>query len=219
MQDFETEEQQIEALKKWWHENGTSLIIGLSLGVAAIFGGRYYINMQETHSANASDLYFQVIEHVSNKSEEAAMTATDKLIIEYKDTPYAALASLLMARYEFELAKIDETSKQLDWVVKNAEQSELQSVARLRLARIHLANSDYDAAENLLNAIHSPAFDAAFEELKGDIYVARNQLAEARVAYDKAIVAYGVNASTMLRLKRQDLGTVDANNNQVEPPA
>jgi predicted negative regulator of RcsB-dependent stress response len=220
MQDFETEEQQIEALKKWWHENSTSLMVGLALGVAAIFGGRYYIDMQRQQSANAGDLYYQVAEHVNNKREAAAMEITDKLITEYKATPYSSMASLLMARYEYEQSRIEEATKQLDWVVKNSGQPELQNIARLRLARVHLASKEYDLAESLLTVNHPAAFDAVFEELKGDIYLAKNQLAEARIAYDKAIAAEGAEASSLLRLKRQDLGNDEVvKADQVEPPA
>jgi len=220
MQDFETEEQQIEALKKWWHENGTSLLLGLALGIAGIFGGRYYINMQAQKSANAGDLYYQVSEHVNKKEEEAAIEAADKLITDYKSTPYASLASLLLAHFEFEQSKMDEATKQLEWVVNNSSLPELQNIARLRLARLHFASKKYDVAESLLSVKHSSAFDAEFEELKGDIYVAKNQLGDARAAYDKAIAAAGADASSMLRLKRQDLGNDEVvNTDKAEPPA
>ncbi len=219
MQDFETEEQQIEALKKWWQENGTSLIVGLGLGVAVLFGGRYYIESQQQTQANAGDLYFSVADSVNNKKEEAAIETTDRLITEYKTTPYASLASLLLARYEFELNHLEEAGKQLQWVVDNAEQPELQNIARLRLARLYFTSKDYDAAQKLLDVKYATAFDAAFEELKGDIYVATSQLAEARLAYDRALAAAGARGSNFLRLKRQDLGSTKVDVNATEAVA
>ena len=218
--DYETEEQQIEALKKWWKENGTSLIVGLGLGVAILFGGRYYINMQSQHSANAGDLYFMVAEHINNGNQESALETASKLTGEYKDTPYAALAALIMARYEFEKGNPAEASSQLEWVINNADEIELKDIARLRLARIHLGNAEYDAAETLLGSEHPAAFDAAYEELKGDLFVMRGRLAEARIAYDKAIDAMGNSTSAWLRLKRQDLGNIEFESaDPVEPPA
>ena len=218
MHEYETEEQQIEALKRWWNENGTSLIIGLALGLAGIFGGRYYLNMQKQKSETAGDLYYQVAAQVNQKHEEAAIEASDKLFTDYKSTPYASLASLLMARYEYEKSKTDEAIKQLNRVIDNAEQPELKDIARLRLARIQIASKNYDAVESLLAEKHAPAFDAVFEELKGDLYVAKNEIDKARAAYDKAIEASAGNASELLHLKRQDLGNVDATN-PVRPPA
>lgn len=218
MHEYETEEQQIEALKRWWHENGTSLIIGLALGLAAIFGGRYYLNMKKHNSEVAGDLYYQVAAQVDQKHEEAAIEASDKLFTDYKSTPYASLASLLMARYEYENSKTDEAVKQLNRVIKNSEQPELQNIARLRLVRIQIASKKYDEAERLLAAKHAPAFNAAFEELRGDVYVAKNEIDKARAAYDKAIADSAGNASQLLHLKRQDLGNIDATN-PVRSPA
>ncbi len=220
MQDYETEEQQLEALKKWWHENGTSLIVGLGLGVAILFGGRYYINMQSEHRASAGDLYFMVADQVNKNNEQGALETTARLTSEYQDTPYAALAALIMARFEFEQGNPAEATSQLEWVINNAEQIELQNIARLRLARVHLGNAEYDAAEVLLSADHPTAFNAAYEELKGDVYVLRGRLAEARIAYDKAIEAMGNNTSAWLRLKRQDLGNIQPEAaDPVAPPA
>ena len=35
MTRFETEEQQVEAIKRWWKENGTAVIIGIVLAVSS----------------------------------------------------------------------------------------------------------------------------------------------------------------------------------------
>ena len=39
-----TEEEQVEAIKTWWKANGTSVIVGVVLGVAVIFGVRYWFD-------------------------------------------------------------------------------------------------------------------------------------------------------------------------------
>lgn len=33
-----TEEEQVEALKKWWKENGTAVIVGVVIGISAVVG-------------------------------------------------------------------------------------------------------------------------------------------------------------------------------------
>ena len=38
MSTLETEEQQVEAIKKWWQENGKSLIAGIVIGLGGIVG-------------------------------------------------------------------------------------------------------------------------------------------------------------------------------------
>jgi predicted negative regulator of RcsB-dependent stress response len=42
IEGYETEEQQVDAIKKWWHENGTMLIVGAVVGLAGLWGWRYY---------------------------------------------------------------------------------------------------------------------------------------------------------------------------------
>ena len=44
MDVYNTEEEQVEAIKKWWNENGKSIITGIIIGVIAIFGWRSYEN-------------------------------------------------------------------------------------------------------------------------------------------------------------------------------
>jgi predicted negative regulator of RcsB-dependent stress response len=37
---YTTEDQQVEALKRWWKENAKSILLGVALGLAAVFGWR-----------------------------------------------------------------------------------------------------------------------------------------------------------------------------------
>jgi predicted negative regulator of RcsB-dependent stress response len=97
----------------------------------------------------------------------------------------------------------------LRWASQNATETDIQHVANLRLARLLIAEQNYDEAETLLLAQHPAGFDAGYEELKGDLYVARGEIGQARTAYDKAIKAADGSPSRWLRLKRQDLGSAD----------
>ena len=38
MAELRTEEEQLEAIKRWWKENGTSLLAGAVLAAAGVFG-------------------------------------------------------------------------------------------------------------------------------------------------------------------------------------
>ena len=46
MTEFRTEEEQIAALKKWWNDNSKSLLIGVGLALAIVFGWKAYQNSQ-----------------------------------------------------------------------------------------------------------------------------------------------------------------------------
>ncbi|MCW8956189.1 MAG: tetratricopeptide repeat protein, partial [Gammaproteobacteria bacterium] len=58
--DYETEEQQVEALKRWWKENGKLIITGLTLGLALVVGVRFYNQYVNERAEAASYLFDQV---------------------------------------------------------------------------------------------------------------------------------------------------------------
>jgi predicted negative regulator of RcsB-dependent stress response len=210
MEEFESEDQQVEAIKKWWKENGASLLIGLGIGVAALLGWREYLAYQTDHSAEASDLYQQVQTQVaSNRFNDASIRQADIARNDYADTPYAALVSMAQAKYEYENGDVESAIMHLRWASENATETDVRHVASLRLARILIAEEKYEEAETVLLVDHPAGFTAGYEELKGDLYAARGETAQARIAYDKAINAAEGSPSRWLILKRQDLGNGD----------
>ena len=213
MAEFESDDQQVEAIKKWWKENGASLLLGLGIGIAALLGWREYLAYQTEHSAEASDLFEAVQTQVANETLDDAHFSNAELIKnEYEDTPYAALVSLLLARYEYDKGNTESALTHLRWAMENSTETDVKYVASLRLARLLIAEKKYDEAEAILLAEHPAGFTVGYEELKGDLYVAKGEIAMARVAYDKAINAAAGGASRWLRLKRQDLGSAGPEN-------
>ncbi|PCI07567.1 MAG: hypothetical protein COB77_04345 [Gammaproteobacteria bacterium] len=207
MNEYETEEQQVAALKKWWKENSSTLIIGLLIGVSALYGWRYYAEQNNVHAVQASDLYMQIAQSVTLQTiDDKTLDINNKLINDYSDTPYAALSSLALAKYEYEKNNIENAAAQLELAIKHANEDTVKQIARLRLIRIYIEQKKYTEAETILNSEHDSAYDAQFAELKGDVYSAQGNLAQARVAYDEAIKLQGFSASKWLKLKRQNLG-------------
>ena len=207
LNEYETEEQQVEALKKWWKENGTSLIVGLFVGVSALFGWRYYTEQNNAHAVYASDLYMQVMQSATIQAvDDKTIDIHNQLINEFSDTPYAALASLALAKTEYEKDNVDGAVAQLELAIKHANDDITKQIASLRLVSIYLEQKKYDEAMSYLNMKHDAAYDAQYEELKGDVYSAKGDNAQARMAYDNAINLQGVAASKWLMLKRQNLG-------------
>ncbi|MBT8126174.1 MAG: tetratricopeptide repeat protein [Gammaproteobacteria bacterium] len=213
MEEFESEDQQVEAIKKWWKENGASLVLGLGIGIAALLGWREYLAYQTEHSAEASDLFEAVQTQIANEMLDAThISKADLIRNEYEDTPYAALVSLLQASHEYDSGNTESALTHLRWAIENSSETDVKYVASLRLARLLIAEQQYDQAEAILLADHPAGFNVGYEELKGDLYVAKGEIAMARVAYDKAINAAAGGASRWLRLKRQDLGSADLEN-------
>lgn len=209
MSEYETEEQQLAAIKKWWKENGTAIIVGLFVGVSTLFGWRYYGDQQNTRALQASDLYMQVAQSAAlNKVDDKIIDISNKLVNDYADTPYAALTSLTLAKSEYEKNNLEGATAQLELAIKLADEDHIKQIANLRLVSVYIEQKKYDAAASSLNMAHSDVYNAHYEEVRGDLHVAKGEAAQARVAYDKAIDLLGADASKWLILKRQNLGSV-----------
>ena len=52
-----TDDERVEDLKKWWKENGTSIIVGIGLGLIAIFGWQYWGSHRTAQAEQASQAY------------------------------------------------------------------------------------------------------------------------------------------------------------------
>jgi len=206
---YTTEEQQVEAIKKWWRENRLSVIGGIIIGIAALWGGRTWMAGQNAHKEAASDVYQIMMAKMSRGSLEEAAADGSALLGQFTDTPYAALASLALAKIKLEQGDIAAASSHLNWTLSNAEQEEVKMVARLRLAELLLAQGDTAGALAQLNAVATPGtFEAIYEQLKGDIHVAEGKPDQARKAYARAL-ALMVPTSPgrrLLQMKLDDLG-------------
>ncbi|MGD2112222.1 MAG: tetratricopeptide repeat protein [Gammaproteobacteria bacterium] len=188
METHVTDEEQLESIKKWWRENGSSIITGVILGVAVLFGGKAWFAWRENVAQQASDVYTAMIGALQQGDSMATTERAGILISDYSSTPYAALAALTIARLRIEEGELDAAQAQLQWVVDNADTEYLRTIARLRLARVLLARQDLDGAEAVLNAA-GPAAEAGvmFAELQGDLHSARDELEQAAAAYRQAL--------------------------------
>ena len=72
MEVYTTEEQQVEVIKNWWKENGTSVIAGTVIGLVGLFGWRYYNEMQQNNQEAASQAYNEMTAQLA-KGDDAAL--------------------------------------------------------------------------------------------------------------------------------------------------
>jgi len=210
--DFETEEQQLDAIKKWWHENSTMIIGGLAVGVSSIFGWQYYQQETKVHAEQASVIYEQVISNLQSPTAvNEQMLKVNNLQAEYSDTPYASLSSLLLAKQQLANGEFVKAQQQLDWVINNAEQDELVYLAKIRMARVLLSTEQLDNALVLLNQAYPDSFKAMALELKGDALLVKGEAEMARAAYQEAS-SFSNSTNRWLQLKIDDIALPADNN-------
>jgi len=206
--EYETEEQQVEALREWWRKNGKSVIGGILIGAALLVGGRTWLVQHNAYVANASMVFESMMQDMQQNKPKQASSKGEELLGKYSDTPYAVLASLTMARVKADEGDLATAKLHLRYALDNAESDEIKHIARLRLARVLLAEGKQDEALGLLDSAKPGSFEQSYQELKGDIYVAKGDIDKARSAYTLALAAMdaGNRGRTFLQMKLDDLG-------------
>jgi predicted negative regulator of RcsB-dependent stress response len=204
---MQTDDEQLEELKRWWKKYGGPVITGLVVGLALVFGARFWMDHQERQRLTASAEYEQLRSELNIGNIEAARSRTAYLTDKFKRTPYAVLASLALASAQVEQKQLEDARGNLRWALDNAREPELKDIARLRLARVEGALGNYDAALATLGSSAPAAFAAAYEELRGDLYVASGDAQQARAAYERALEALKSGpGSELVQLKLNNLG-------------
>lgn len=204
---MQTDDEQLEELKRWWKKYGGPVLTGLVVGLALVVGARFWVDYQERQRLTASAEYEQLRSELNTGNLEAASSRTAYLTDNFKRTPYAVLASLALASAQVERKQLEEARDNLRWALDNAREPEQQNIARLRLARVEAALGDYDAALATLGNTAPAAFEAAYEELRGDLHAASGNAQEARAAYERALELLNSGpGSELVQLKLDNLG-------------
>jgi predicted negative regulator of RcsB-dependent stress response len=215
------DEEQVEALKRWWNDNGSSLLTGVLLVLAVFFGVRYWQSSQVATSAEASDLYQQIadlaIDSITTPASEEAILGAQAIYAtlktEHPDSIYTRYAALAIARFQVESNQLDLAAAELQWILDNPgigimkeADEELFLTARVRLARVKIAQGKAQEALDLLHAVEPGSFAGNYAEVEGDALVALGQTDAARAAYERALAEMATGNPLVLQLKLQDLG-------------
>jgi len=205
---YETEEEQIEAIKKWWKENGLSVIGGIVIGLGLIAGWRWWQVYSDQQAQVASHIYNQILFSLEKEEIPEAHQAASQLLSEYSGSPYAVLAALNMAHHDLEKGDIDSSHARLQWVIENSDIVELAHVARLRKARLFLSQEKVAETKKLIEGIDETTFRGAYAEIRGDIAMAEGRLDDARNAYTEAVGHLDLSPQhrEWVQMKLDDLG-------------
>lgn len=192
---YETEEQQVQAIKKFWKDNGTAIMVGVLIGAGSLLTWRWYTQSKITAQEEASAEYVAGIESmIKDENTDALQT----LVNDNPDSGYAPLSALVIAQQAVEKQDFDAAKHALNSAITDDVQ--ISDVARLRLANVHLQLAEYDQALSVLNAITTASFDGQAAELKGDAHVALKQFEQADTEYTQALALSPNNQAIKLKL-------------------
>lgn len=220
MAELRTEEEQLQALKAWWQENGKSLVLGVGLAIALVLGWQGWQARQEQQAAAASALYQNLTEAVQLQSmnpEDDAQYVTaqhlaQQLKADFADTTYARYAGLVLAAMHVQNADYTQARTELEWVLSvSSEMDSIKRVATLRQAALMQQQGEVETAVSLVRDLDAGSFEAEKQELLGDLYLSLGQTEQARTAYESALQASGGAANNpLLKIKRDDLAEVNS---------
>ncbi|TNZ75712.1 YfgM family protein [Vibrio parahaemolyticus] len=202
MELYDTEEQQVEAIKDWWKENGKAVIIGAVVGLGGLFGWRYYQDTVIQASEKASQSYTTAMNTLQEKGVDA-QSDVQAFIESNEVKEYSVLAALQLAKAQVEAKDFAAALEQLKWAQSNTKDAALSPLISYRIARIETEMGNFDAANTELGKVTDTAWAGRIAELRGDIALRQGDKDAAYAAYTEAQQA--ADASPTLQMKLDDL--------------
>ncbi len=191
MSRYETEEEQIEAIKTWWKKNGTALLSGLLVIAISFSGWRYWDQTKTAEASNASATFEVLQMNMQNGTFGEVSRDALKLMQEQPESPYAAAAALMAAKYSFDKGELDEAQDHLKWVISNSTDKALQHVATIRLARMLADKKEYAQAKSVLDGVDEnallPAERGNYDYTSGLLALAESDVPGAKDAFKRVI--------------------------------
>jgi predicted negative regulator of RcsB-dependent stress response len=177
------------------------------LGAALIFGYRYYESYRNDRALRAAARFEELTSALARDDQGKLRQAADGLIKEFPTSPYADQAQLVLARLSVDNGKLADAIAPLTQVMSSSKDSELRHIARLRLARVVIAEGKPDDAIKTLAEDTWGAFAGQAHEVRGDAFYAKHDVQGAMKEYQAALGAGDPSSADfgLLQLKIADL--------------
>jgi len=201
---YSNENEQVDALRQFFANNGKFLAVGVIIGIAALGGWRFWSSHQEGTDKAASAEYQQLTSAMqADKPDSLEAVAT---FASENNTTYGALASLDLAKQYVETNQLDKAITLLQSGLKDTKDANLQAVINLRLARIQLQQSQADAALSTLNNVKGDGWTAIVADIRGEALLSKGDKQGARDAWSKGAESQASPAlKQMLQMKMNNL--------------
>jgi predicted negative regulator of RcsB-dependent stress response len=192
VESYRTEEEQVEALRRWWDENGRSMIVAIVVALSAGFGWQGWQSYQQQSIAGASNIYQSLLQNIeggvaAGEQNTRIEGLAGQLKNEFPGSSYAQFAALHLASMAVSENKLAEAEAQLRWVLAKADKGgDIAQVTELRLARVLAASGREEQALEILQRAGTGSYGASFAMARGDVLLQLDRKDEARDAYTDA---------------------------------
>lgn len=205
MEVYSNENEQVDALRRFFANNGKALVVGVVLGVGALAGWRFWSHYQDGSFRETSAAYQQVTSAL-DASKPNTLDAVSKFASENSNT-YGALAALDLAKQYVDQNQLEKAAAQLQSGLKATQDANLLAVLNLRLARIQLQQKQADEAIKTLDAVKGEGWTAIVADIRGEALLSKGDAQGAREAWSKGIASEASPAlKEMMQMKMNNLG-------------
>ncbi len=172
MEDYLNEKEQWEQLLQGLRQQLPSALAILALAGLAYGGWQYWQSRQQASAYDASSMYAQIRASFNRNDIAGGLQLTDALVAKHPGSAYADQAELMAAGAAVDKLDLPQAASRLRRVQASSDAT-LRLVARLRLARVLLAQNQADEALKLLTGVDAGAFAARYAEARGDVLYAK----------------------------------------------
>ena len=194
MDTYRSDEEQIEALKSWWNDNGKAVIDAIVIGISGSLGWQWWQARAIEQANLASELYQELME-VSQQEVQTDRTRASidelaaTLATEFAGSGYTHLAALLQAKHWVNQGRVDEALASLQGIEQAvAQDPSLYALTKLRRARLQASMGQVDSALTALESLRGTEFAQAAAIAELDIYLSQEKYQEAERALNRALV-------------------------------
>jgi len=191
------EHEQSERVREWLRRNGSALIFGIALGLAAIGGWQWWQRHQTDKQSQAAAVYQGAVDAIGTNDKAAAAK-----VQAVPEGIFRSLAQLELAKSQVQANQTEAAIATLKSI--QTQEPALAAIVNQRLARLLIDKKQADAALKLV----ANADSLIALEIRGDAQLALGQRDQARDTYNKALLKaeVGTPQRRVLELKLTEAG-------------
>ena len=204
-----TEEENTEFLSSLWDKYKYLILLSLVLLGAGIFGWESWSQNRLSNLQDSADMYESFINSLNDDDLDKKVMA-EQIIEKYPNTLYADLVTFHLAKISVEEEDLNKAEEYLMWILQRRDSKwgsdfdPIEATARLRLARVLIANDHSNKALEIIN--ESENISSSLYEVKGDAEEKLGFYAEAKLSYLKALESnQSQSVEAILKMKLANL--------------
>jgi predicted negative regulator of RcsB-dependent stress response len=202
------EHEQSERVKQWLVKNGSNILTGILLVIAAIAGWQWWQNKQLNKGQEAANQYQIFINALQKNDVPKAVVLGESIITNYSKSDLAFFAALRLAKLQMAQSKPDLALQALEKAMTVANTESNKELVNLRIAQLYLSQNKLTEASKKLSSYKPSFFPAGYAEAQGDLAMANGKRNEAAAFYLTALNTLASTAGSrgLLELKLSNAG-------------